>query len=684
MKVEWKKALSFLLTSAIVAGMAACSASAAGGEAESTAGITASPPAEVKTVAAGEAWTVTENVSVGRLELEPGAVVEADHPVIVFFEESDTVKNGDVMGEVQFVSDYDEIVAIVHTNDVHGYIDVEPYVKGYKTQLEESGKYSLVLAVNAGDVYAGGYAAAHIYDGEYITAVMSKVYDYMTWGNNDAGITDGLTRTYLLSLIGKAEGMESLVANTTAMQDFDAAQYAAEYEPTIGAEAFAELYSDVLSLNGDGSIDWSALDLESHNLSAGDDVLPDTAAVTTANGTVIGLFGETTQAGPEDDESIVLKADKDTIPTAAACVEALQDEGASVIVAICHTGWFSPDSTQVSSNDTNSAQIALNVPGLDAIVDGHTHSIICEGEGWLFDNTESKTIVNQASCWGGAIGLMELYIKDGKCIAKDCKNLSPEEFGAQIEPDAEVQAVVDACYDRLDADGYTTTLCESLYFLNGERLSANDPGGACRANETNLGDLVADGMVWAGKQLRDDISIALYPGVRVRSSIEAGDVTMLDVLGVFSSPIVIYYKTFTAQELVTQLDSALRKVGQEDVSFLQASGLELVYDSYNSVQSLTVNGELIYEDGVYYVDDDWSVAAAACDAGGNATYDEADILYEDNTSAAWAFRDFLLSGEYTIYPDEVAPAGRIVACEGYENLGSASGEPSGSPSGEPS
>lgn len=634
-----------------------------------------------KTVIASETWTLTENCCVGELELDPGALVEADHPVIVFFEESDTVANGEVVGEVQFVSDYDEVVAIVHTNDVHGYLDVEPYVKGFKTQLEESGKYSLVLAVNAGDDYAGGYAAAHIYDGEYIPAVMAKTYDFMTWGNNDAGIADGLTRTYLLSLIGEAEGMESLVANETAMQDFDAAAYAQAFEPTIGAEEFVELYPDVLAINEDGSIDWSALDLENRSLAAGDSALPDTATVETSNGTVIGLFGETTQAGPGGGEEFsVIKADKDTIPTAAECVAELQSEGASVIVAICHTGWFSPDSTQVSSNDTNSAQLALNVPGLDAIVDGHTHSIICEGEGWLFDNTEAKTVVNQASCWGGAIGLMELYIKDGKCVAKDCKNLSPEEFTARIEPDADVSAVVNACYDRLDADGYTAVLAETPYFLNAERMSAGDPGGAVRANETNLGDLVADAMVWAGKQLRDDISIALYPGVRVRSSIEAGPVTMLDVLGVFSSPLKIYYQRFTAPELIAQLNSALRKVGQEDAPFCQVSGLTLVYDSYNTVQSLTVNGERIYEDGVYYVDDDWTVSAAMCDAGGSASYEPEDILYPDNTSTAWAFGSFLQEGEYEFYPDEVAPAGRIVPCEGYENLGAASGEAFGGPS----
>ena len=80
-------------------------------------------------VSSGEEWTVEENYTVGHLEIEDGGVVQADHPVIVFYEESGTVENGQVIGEVQFVSDYDEVVALVHTNDVHGYIDVEPYVK---------------------------------------------------------------------------------------------------------------------------------------------------------------------------------------------------------------------------------------------------------------------------------------------------------------------------------------------------------------------------------------------------------------------------------------------------------------------------------------------------------------------------------------------------------------------------
>ena len=636
------------------------------------------PAYDEVTVASGDTWTVTENCRVGRLEIEDGGSVSADHPVIVFFDESETVENGQTIGEVQFVSDYDEVVAVVHTNDVHGYIDAEPYVKGLKNQLRDSGKYSLVLAVSAGDVYAGGYAAAHMYDGEYIPAIMDKVYDFMTWGNNDRGIADGYLRVYLLSVLAEAGGLTSLNANAAAVHDIDMAAYAESYVPTVGAETMAQLYPEVLSLNADGTLDWSAVDLHGYDLTEGK-VLPGTALVTTDRGTVIGLFGETTHENPDPTIDPDIRAAKGTLEAAQESADTLRASGAGVVVAICHTGWLGADSEEVSGNDVNSAQIALNVSGIDAIVDGHTHSTICEGEGCLFGDTDSKTIVNQAHCFGDAIGLMELYIKDGECIAKDCRVLTPEEYESSVVPDANVQAVVDACYDRLFADGYTAVLAQTPYFLNGERLSSGNEAGGPRANETNLGDLVADGMLWAARQVREEpVDVALYPGVRVRASIEAGPITMLDVLGVFSSPFTVYYESYTAQQLVNYLNSGLSRLGQENERFPQVSGLSLVYNSDKKVQSLTVGDTLIYEDGVYYADDGWTAGCVINDGGGGASYEPDQLIFADNNEMAEAFRDFLLNGDYTFYPNEIAPAGRIVPSADYVQTDTAgSGEASG-------
>ncbi len=615
------------------------------------------------TVAAGETWTVEDNCVVDRLEIEDGASVEADFPVIVFYSDSDTVENGEVIGNVQFVCDYDEVVAIVHTNDTHGFLSSEPYVKGVKTQLEQSGKYSLVLAVSAGDLFAGGYAAAHIYEGEYIPYIMAYTYDYMTWGNNDGGITDGGIGTYFLSILGNSIGLTTLLANQNASETLDMAAYAESYEPAVGVEEFVDLYSDVLSLNDDGTIDYSALDLDSYYLEEGDNALEDGVIVETANGTKIGLFGEATQGGSFSDAYFA--GGQSTITVAQTMSDALRDEGATAVVMVCHTGWMGADSTAASANDTNSAQVALKTTGIDGIVDGHTHSVINDGEGWLFADSESDTIVNQANCKGEAIGIMYLYLKDGEVIAKDCENLAPEEDGTfvGIVPDEEVQAAVDRCYDRLESDGYTIVYGYTEYFLNGERISAEDVGGGVRANETNLGDLVADGILYTAQQLweGDEISIALYPGFWVRSSIDIGEITLVDALSVFANPLKIYYTEYTAQQLVSQMNTSCAQLGSENNNMYQVAGLTCTYDPDTfAVVTLTVGDELIYDHGEYLVDDDWTVGCAAEVGGGNMNIPDGTEIVGSNTEMAHYWCEFLANAEYTIYPDEIAPAGRVV------------------------
>ncbi len=617
-----------------------------------------------KTVKAGETWTLDANTAVDTLEIEAGAAVESDHPVIVFFGESDSVKNGDVIGQVQFVSEYDEVAAIIHTNDTHGFLQLEPYVSGLKNQLEASCKYSAVLAVNAGDVYAGGYAAAHVYEGEYIPYIMSKVYDYMTWGNNDAGLTDKGITTYLLAILGNESGLTTLLANQNAAEDIDIASYAASREPAVGSEEFAALYPELLSINPDGSVNYDSLKLESYNLKTGDNVLDDGVVVETLNGTKLGIFGESTQGGSITDA--YFSGGFSTVATAQTMADALAAEGADAVVMLGHVGWFSPDSAEASSNDTNSAQVAKNTTGIAAIIDAHTHSVISDGEGCLFAGYGDEPLVNQASCKGEAIGVLYLYFNKGELVAKDGVNLVPDEDGTVtgILPDAYVQEAVDRCLDRLAADGYTEVCATSEYFLNASRTSEANEGGGVRANETNLGDLVADSILYTAQQLypEGDVQIALYPGFWVRASVPAGDVTLVDALSVFANPLKIYHIDYTAEQLVSQMTSSCAKLGEENNNMYQVAGLTCTYDpATKAVVTLTVGDELIYDHGEYKVGADWTVGCAAEVGGGNMTIPAGGTeLVESNTAMAKYFCEFLKNGEYTIYPNTPCPAGRVV------------------------
>ena len=628
-------------------------------------GITLADTAEDLIVNEGETLTITENMTVGEVVLD--GTVTADYPVIVFFESSDDVENGDVINNVQFVSEYDEVVAIVHTNDVHGELDIEPYVKGLADELKASELYSLVLTVSAGDVYAGGKAVAGSYNGEFIPAVVDMVYDVIVPGNNDYGLNDAANQHILLTAL--YSNTITLCANYYAgSAGLQISDYAASYgDAWIGNELFAELYEKI-SLNDDGTIDWSGLNLEDYDCEAGESPYQATTTFTTSEGTVIGLFGLSTDGGAAS----TLLDSTGSIAAAESSIETLQEEGATVIVGIGHTGWPDGDDTltSTSSNDTNSAQIALQTTGIDAFVDGHTHSIINDGEGWM--GGESNTIVNQASSFGACIGLMTLYINDGVVVAKDAELI--DDYEDTITPDEDVKALTDE-FQAIAAADLGDVLATTEYFLNGERMSASNEGGTVRGNETNLGDLMTDIVRAAlSEQLGYELDFAVIPGYWLRSSIEAGDITLEDIQSVFANPTVLQLVEYTADEIVDMVESGLSTVYPEgeDTTFNQYSGITVVYTDNNGTGTpitIYVGDTLIYdvENGGVQVDSSWTASGVYTLTGGEIdawTGSTESWLCSDKTEVQELVADYLSTHEqgvdYVIYPNTVAPAGRIV------------------------
>ena len=114
------------------------------------------------------------------------------------------------MSETAEGTDYDEVFVIVHTNDVHGFIDVEPYVKAVADDMKAQYGENNVVTVSAGDVFSGGNAVAHLYNGETIPPIMEAAgYDILAPGNNDLF----LGRDQLLVLAGMFDHTKVLCAN---------------------------------------------------------------------------------------------------------------------------------------------------------------------------------------------------------------------------------------------------------------------------------------------------------------------------------------------------------------------------------------------------------------------------------------------------------------------------------------
>ncbi len=645
-------------------GETAAGASAEAAGATDTETITLIPEELDELIIGPEGYEFTTDLYVGRLEIDEQAELTAEYPVIVFFEESDSVENGENNGNVQFVSDYDEVIAIIHTNDVHGHIEVEPYVKGFADALKASGDYSLVLTISAGDIYGGGEAVAGSYNGEFIPAIMDCIYDVIAPGNNDFGSTGVVRQNILLSRL--YEHTQTLFANAQTQEGGLAlAEYAADYESVIGAELFDELYEKV-TVAPDGSLDLSALEMA--DLEGKTAAYQPTTVFTTENGTQVGLFGLCTTGG-----ALAVELDSlGSITTAQECVNELRAGGADIVVGVGHTGWMGDGAATASSNDTNSWQLANKVAGLDAFVDGHTHSIIHYGQGVLVG--EDPTLVNQAESFGYCIGVMYLYVRDGEVIAMEgnvIKDMS------DITPDADVQALVELAMARVEED-FGQPIAETPYFLNGERLAAGNEGGSVRGNETNLGDLVTDVILAAASEkMGVDYDFCVYPGYWIRSSVEAGDITLESIQGVFANPTVLYYDTYTGEQIVSLVTKGLGSVypDREDSTFNQYAGIRVTY-TYNggvgTPVTIEVGDTLVYDanSGGLLVDDSWTCEGVLTMTGGEIdsyTGDMANWICHDKTEVHELVSDWFEShtaDDYTIYPNTIAPAGRIVEVEG--------------------
>ena len=489
-------------------------------------------------------------------------------------------------------SPYDEVLAVVHTNDVHGFIELEPYVKAVADDLKAQYGDENVVTVSAGDVYAGGNAVAHLYKGELIPPIMDAAgYDILVPGNNDFNL-----------------GGDTLISLGQSGQ----------YVKTICANLFA--------YNQDGT--------------AGDSIFDRSMEFTTAGGTKVGFFGITVSGGSIAD----LFYNPGSVETSQEMVSALQDSGCGVIIGIGHTGW-NDDLVTPSSNDTTSAALVKEVPGMDGFIDGHTHSIIGEGNGWVCP--ETGTLVNQASCKGECLGVMTFYLKDGKVVDKEARLITGDEL-LSYTPDGATQALVDAAYQRL-ADDTGDAYVVSEYFLNALRTSESPDGRSVRTDETNLGDMITDAM-----RSFTGADVALMPGYRIRASVSEGPITSVSLYDVFANGASIYVQELTGQELLDKMAGNLIDLPNESPQFNQWSGASFGYITGEgktfTIVNPMVNGKPLDLEKTYTV---------AMDLGGPDAPADQDPIVDGMEAMAEAVGEYLKNGG-TILPDEVTPDNRIV------------------------
>ena len=223
---------------------------------------------------------------------------------------------------------------------------------------------------------------------------------------------------------------------------------------------------------------------------------------------------------------------EDEIPVAKAIVAELRGkQKCDIVIALVHMGLY-------ADNRTGSRALAAQVPGIDLIVDGHTHTKLDAPVMEKAPDGKMVPIV-QAWQWGLMVGKGVFTVSpDKKTItfaweaitindSKAVKNADGSTTYVPVGPQFEQNPVV------------YTTLMEYQYKVDrimgspiGVQVTAlfTNADKAARKAETALGDLVADSFKWAMRDMKPDFGFVC--GGTVRTDLPAGSILLKDVYAV--------------------------------------------------------------------------------------------------------------------------------------------------------
>ena len=248
---------------------------------------------------------------------------------------------------------------------------------------------------------------------------------------------------------------------------------------------------------------------------------------------------------------------QDEIDSVKADVAALEAVGVNKIIALTHVGL------------PKDLDIAAAVPGIDVVVGGHSHSLLSNTSDRAqgpYPTMVGDTAVVTAYAYSKYLGELDVTFDDaGKVTAATGE---PILLNASITPDADMLA-------RLAEMGAPIEEMKKRVVAKSSDVIVGDRN-VCRAEECSIGNLVADAML---DRVKDQgISIAIQNGGGLRASIDAGDVTMGEVLTVlpFQNTLSTFY--VSGQTVIDALESGVSQVEEGKGRFPQVSGLKYTFD----------------------------------------------------------------------------------------------------------
>ena len=414
--------------------------------------------------------------------------------------------------------DLGEDAVILYTNDVHTYIDKAlgyDNIAGLKKAIARTND---VILVDAGD-HIQGTAFGSMDKGKTIVDLMNAAgYDLATLGNHEFDYT-----------------MEGCM-NTIEWANF----------PYVSCN----FYHEENGVRGENVLDaYKVFELGGRKVALIGITTPESFTKSTPayfqdeNGNYIyGISG--------GEDGSALYAD------VQAAIDAAKAE-ADVVIALGHLG------IDPSSSPWTSKELIANTTGLDAFIDGHSHSTV-EQE-IVKDQAGSDVVLTQTGCYFGAIGMMRIA-PDG--------TISTELITECEYSDPAVKEIQDNWIDEINGRLGEVIGHTALTFDN-----YDETGRLVRKMETNTGDFTADALYYLFDSLDYDVDVAFMNGGGVRNRAITGDISYLSCKNIHTFGNVACLQTVTGQQILDALEWGARSTDAAECGgFLQVSGLKYKVD----------------------------------------------------------------------------------------------------------
>lgn len=432
-------------------------------------------------------------------------------------------------------------IVILYTNDVHTYLDGPlsyDVIAALKTELKK--EYEHVILADAGD-HIQGTAFGSMDKGETIIKLMNAAgYDVATLGNHEFDY-----------------GMACCM-NVISKADF---KYIS-----------CNFYKEASGVRGDNVLDsYMMFDCGDEKIAFVGITTPETFSKSTPayfqdeNGNFIyGIAG--------GDDGSALKTD------VQKAIDEASSAGATHIIALGHLG------VDPSSTPWTSEEIIAGVSGLDAFIDGHSHTVMERKE--ITDKGGNAVILTQTGEYFGRIGMMVIDAETGSITTDFIECAGSEEEGytlsselyskTEIVSDEAVKEIKDSWIAQLDTTLGQTVASTSLTFDNYD----SDGNRLVRITETNSGDLTADALYYLFDNMELDVDIAVMNGGGVRNQAITGDITYKTCKDILPFGNVACLLTVSGQQILDMLEWSSRYAGNaENGSFLHVSGITYTIDT---------------------------------------------------------------------------------------------------------